>query len=395
MPLITTLVGAVLDGRRMVGTTLVANVDRRALDYTGLVLMELVQSCPIGLNQFFQWWSSSCCISWKIVDIASSTLCSTENPKVGPAGDLHHGWLPHIWQNIWLGMHMIALVAGYTIGKEDIRISRLESISTASKQVRTSIEAGFDSFTSRQEWKTLGKLGSKLLYFCCMFHVSSGLGSLAWRKWRRRGVPEIRFSWRDCPFLNACGLEVAKERWKVSACGIPSKQHSWIVAYGTTRQTALVEQTWTADMYLVKCTAIHSKTSVLPDRIERGSSTFQTLHCPWMKQPSKSSCRGCSAMCFDILFEAASFPCYVWRLFLHFLLIEVVAGCNCGRTYTFRFETQQATVAKSSMSFCLSSQRSLWFHPGCIVSKVRVHHKPTRERGSEKECDKLQFRLGK
>ena len=204
MPLITTLVGAVLDGRRMVGTTLVANVDRRALDYTGLVLMELVQSCPIGLNQFFQWWSSSCCISWKIVDIASflhptssdpnhsdvrasSTLCSTENPKVGPAGDLHHGWLPHIWQNIWLGMHMIALVAGYTIGKEDIRISRLESISTASKQVRTSIEAGFDSFTSRQEWKTLGKLGSKLLYFCCMFHVSSGLGSLAWRKWRRGG----------------------------------------------------------------------------------------------------------------------------------------------------------------------------------------------------------------
>ena len=168
------------------------------------VLMERVQSCPIGLNQFFQWWSSSCCISWKIVDIASflhptssdpnhgdvrasSTLCSTENPKVGPAGDLHHGWLPHIWQNIWLGMHMIALVAGYTIGKEDIRISRLKSISTASKQVRTSIEAGFDSFTSRQEWKTLGKLGSKLLYFCCMFHVSSGLGSLAWRKWRRGG----------------------------------------------------------------------------------------------------------------------------------------------------------------------------------------------------------------
>jgi len=46
---------------------------------------------------------------------------------------------------------MIALVAGYTIGKEDIRISRLESVSTASKQVRTSIEAGFDSFTSRQE----------------------------------------------------------------------------------------------------------------------------------------------------------------------------------------------------------------------------------------------------
>ena len=57
MPLITTLVGVVLDGRRMVGTMLVANVDRRAL-----VLMEvskirydLFASSPIELNQFFQW----------------------------------------------------------------------------------------------------------------------------------------------------------------------------------------------------------------------------------------------------------------------------------------------------------------------------------------------------
>ena len=57
MPLITTLVGVVLDGRRMVGTMLVANVDRRAL-----VLMEVrmirydsFASSPIELNQFFQW----------------------------------------------------------------------------------------------------------------------------------------------------------------------------------------------------------------------------------------------------------------------------------------------------------------------------------------------------
>lgn len=30
--------------------------------------------------------------------------------------------------------------------------------------------------------------------------------------------------------------------------------------------------------------------------------------------------------------------------------------------------------------------------PFMPVLEVRVHHKPTRERGNEKECDKLQFR---
>ena len=36
--------------------------------------------------------------------------------------------------------------------------------------------------------------------------------------------------------------KVARKRWKALVCGTPFKQLNWIVAFGTTRQTALVGQ---------------------------------------------------------------------------------------------------------------------------------------------------------